>query len=82
MEGESPHIVTLRFHDIEDLALSGFNHQNVMQEIVVTAEGDRWKIHAAGLFGAEFSLTCAKAEVASVAPTALRTGDPFRYPLD
>jgi hypothetical protein len=60
------------FYDVEDLEITGFSYQNVVQDLVVTADGDRWKIHAASLFGADFSLTCAKAEVANVAPPALR----------
>ena len=73
---ESPHLVTIRFDGVEDLRLADFNHQNVIQELVLTQEEGRLKVEAPSLFGADFSLTCSGAVIVGIKPTTMLPGHP------
>ena len=51
---EIPHLVTIRFDEVEDLQLDDFNHQNVIQDLVLTPDDARLKVQVPSLFGADF----------------------------
>jgi hypothetical protein len=69
--------VMLMFHDIEEGTIEGFNHQNVLQEMVEAEVNGRLVFRFAGLFGVECSFTCERAEVLSVQETEMQWGKPF-----
>jgi hypothetical protein len=68
-QGTHPTLVTLRFGDVEDLEISGFNHQNAILGLVIErtkdgADGTDWflvRINPAFGLGATFR--CAEIEV-------------------
>lgn len=70
------YIVRMMFSDIDEFELENFNHQNVIQSIVVTEQDGRLKIWIAGLYGVECSFTCISARVLSVEGSAMRWGMP------
>jgi hypothetical protein len=72
------HVVRIKFHEIDDLEIRGFNYQNVVQELVETEAEGRLKFWVAGVFGVDCSFTCEKAKVLSVEQTALELSKPFR----
>lgn len=74
---EIPHLVTIRFDEVEDLQLDDFNHQNVIQDLVLTPDDARLKVQVPSLFGADFSLTCSGAVIVGIRPTTMRPGHPL-----
>ncbi len=71
------YIVQLKFRDIEDLELEGFNHQNVIAEMIQSFDKDRLTIRFAGLFGLDCSFSCKEGEVVSIEQTDMQLGAPF-----
>ena len=69
--------VRMKFHEIDDLEIQGFNYQNVIQELVETEVEGRLKIWIAGVFGVDCSFTCQKGELLSVEETTAELGKPF-----
>jgi hypothetical protein len=61
------YVVTLRFEQIRGFKLEEFNHQNVIQELVVDPLEGGLKVRFASHFGAEMEFTCARAEVLAIA---------------
>jgi hypothetical protein len=70
--GEST--VTLRFRNIRDLVLDGFNHQNVLGELAIEPATDGLKITLYSLYGLGGSFLCDSAEVVDVV-SAVDAGD-------
>lgn len=64
--GEST--VTLRFRNIHDLVLDGFNHQNVLGELAIETAPAGLKITLYSLYGVGGSFLCDFAEVGDVVP--------------
>jgi len=60
-------VITLRFVQIEDLEMDGFNHQNVIASLTVQGQG-RLSIMFEPIFGLGCRLTCSAVEVVSVVP--------------
>lgn len=73
------YIVRLKFHNIDDLELGRFNHQNVLMGLVETKDGDRLKFRFASVFGVDCSFSCKKAEVISLEETEMEWGKPYRH---
>jgi len=63
-------VVTFRFLDIAELALDGFNLQNVIDDLVVVSDGvsnkNPLKVQIESIYGLGGSFRCARAEVVSV----------------
>jgi hypothetical protein len=70
--------IKLLFHEVDDLSLSDFNHQNVISylDLEPTSNG-RMKVTFEPIFGAAFSFTCMRGEVLHAAPCDLPTGHPL-----
>jgi hypothetical protein len=60
-------VVTLEFDQIDDLQLSGFNHQNVIGGIFFE-QRERITIFIESIFGVECRFTCKTIKVINVAP--------------
>lgn len=71
------YLVWLKFHSIDGLELRGFNHQNVLAELVEEEADGRLKLWFATLFGADLSFTCKRAEVVLVEATEMERGKPY-----
>ena len=71
------YLITLRFEGIENLKIEEFNHQNVIQTLVVDQAESRLKVGFFSLFGAEVSFTCARARVAGIVPVRRMSGRPL-----
>jgi hypothetical protein len=66
-------LTTLRFFNVSDLQLTGFNHQNVLQDIeILEITGTRSTVfHSVSMptsFGCEASFKCGRIRVMSAAP--------------
>lgn len=63
-------VVAFRFQDIAELALDGFNLQNVIDDLVVVSDGasEKYpvKVEIESIFGLGGSFRCVRAEVVSV----------------
>ena len=77
-------VIVFRFQDIVELALDGFNLQNVIDDLVVVSDGasEKYpvKVGIESIFGLGGSFRCARAEVVSVHP--LPAGAQQRVPGD
>lgn len=75
-------LVHLRFLDVVELRLDGFNYQNALMGLTLTDLRDRqmervrWEIHFDSAFGADASFQCYAAEVVSVVPCS-KAGEPI-----
>ena len=72
------YLVWLKFHDIDQLELQDFNHQNVLGGWVETEANGDLKFWFATVFGVDCSFTCKKAQVLSVEETEMEWGKPYR----
>ena len=65
-------LTTLRFSDIGDLQLAGFNHQNVLWELKISelepGSDFRFSVSMPTSYGCEASLKCSAIRVLSAAP--------------
>lgn len=67
-------LVHLRFSDVVELQLEGFNHQNALTELSLTDLRDRhmeqvkWSVRFESAFGVDSSFQCHAVEVISVVP--------------
>lgn len=77
-------VVTFHFQDITELALDGFNLQNVIDDLAVVSDGASkkhpLKVEIESIFGLGGSFRCARAEVVSV--HALPAEAQQRFPGD
>ena len=65
---ERESIVTLLFVDLEDLELSSFNHQNVLQALLLEPEGTKLRVSFVGIYGVQIRFLCSHARVLEVLP--------------
>jgi hypothetical protein len=76
-------LVHLRFFDVDELRLEGFNDQNALMGITLRDLRDRqmervrWAAHFDSAFGVDASFTCFAIEVISVVPCN-RAGEPIQ----
>jgi len=63
-------LTTFRFSKIEDLKLDGFNHQNVLGEVVIIRDpgSGRYSVELPSSFGCEGSFSCGSVLVVSAVP--------------
>jgi hypothetical protein len=66
MEKTHDALISLRFRRIAELSLSGFNHQNVIDELVLLEEGARVQVTFESIFGVECEFSCAQVGVVAV----------------
>ena len=72
----------LRFHEVVELRLDGFNHQNALSGIDFTDLRDwqlervKWAVRFDSAFGADASFQCRAVEVVSVVPCS-KAGEPI-----
>ncbi|MES2398374.1 MAG: Imm50 family immunity protein [Pseudomonadota bacterium] len=61
-------LIDFRFSGIEDLSVSDFNHQNVIDGIILSADekSGRVSVEIAGIYGFDGQWTCDHAEVVRV----------------
>jgi hypothetical protein len=59
-------IVALRFTKIADLHIDGFNHQNVLADIVFENSNGGVLVNMEGIFGATITFRCSKVSVDEV----------------
>jgi hypothetical protein len=69
------HIARLVFHGVQDLELTGFNHQNALSDLDVlplrpARNGAAWSVRLQPAFGLGASFICSGARVQSVTPGA------------
>jgi hypothetical protein len=75
-------LVRLRFLDVVELRLDGFNYQNALMGLTLTDLRDRqmervrWAAHFDSAFGVETSFQCFAVEVVSVVPCS-KAGEPL-----
>jgi hypothetical protein len=76
-------LVRLRFFEVAELRLDGFNHQNALMGLTLTDLRDRqmervkWAVRFDSAFGVDASFQCFAVEVVSVVPCD-KTGEPTR----
>ena len=78
--------IGMRFHDVDSLELSEFNHQNVISYLALSstieerpsklATEERVKVEIDSVWGLRGSFTCSGGEVTSIEETDLSTGNP------
>ena len=75
-------LVNLRFIDVVELQLEGFNNQNALMELTVTDLRERqmervqWEVRFDSAFGVDASFQCYAVEVVSVVPSS-KAGEPL-----
>ena len=75
-------LVHLRFQEVVELRLDGFNHQNALMGLTFTDLRDgqmervKWAVRFDSAFGADASFQCLAVEVVNVAPCS-KAGDPI-----
>jgi len=73
---------TLRFHDVDEIEMEGFNHQNAILELSVAREeresgpSPLFKVEFHPAFGMGMSFRCLRVEVIEAAPCSAK-GDPL-----
>ena len=76
-------LIHLRFLDVVELEMNGFNHQNALAGLALTDLRDRqmehvrWAVRFDGSFGVEASFQCYEVEVVSVTPCD-KAGEPLQ----
>jgi Immunity protein 50 len=74
-------LVHLRFSEVVELQIAGFNHQNALMGLALTDVSDRqmervkWEVRFDSAFGVDASFQCYNLEVVSVVPCD-KTGKP------
>ena len=63
------YLLTLIFHDIDDLLLENFNHQNIIMNLIFQPKENRIMANISSKFGAELSFTYQTGQVISIAET-------------
>jgi len=66
MEKTHDALISLRFMGISEFSLSGFNHQNVIDDLVFLEEGERVRVTFESIFGVECAFSCAQVGVVAV----------------
>ena len=66
MEKTHDALISLRFRNISELRLSGFNHQNVIDDLVFLEEGERVRVIFESIFGVECAFCCKQVGVVSI----------------
>jgi hypothetical protein len=75
-------LVLLRFRDVVDLRLDGFNHQNALMGLTLTDLRDRqmervrWAVRFDSAWGVDASFQCYSVEIVSVVPCS-KAGEPI-----
>ena len=59
-------VITFRFANIENLSIEGFNHQNVLADIVFEPVEDGIRVNMEGTFGANIAFQCSIVTVEGV----------------
>lgn len=57
-------LLTLRFHEIDEMQLEGFNQQNVLASLTVD-KGERFEVELEPIFGLGGTFSCSAIEVVS-----------------
>ncbi len=57
-------LLTLRFYEVEEVKLEGFNHQNVLFSLTVAKE-QRFEVELESIFGISGTFSCSVIEVVS-----------------
>jgi hypothetical protein len=76
-------LIHLRFSDVVELRLDGFNHQNALMGLTLSdlrgrqMERVKWAVRFDSAFGVNASFQCYAAEVVSVVPCD-KTGEPIQ----
>ena len=66
MEKTHDALVSLRFRSISELSLSGFNHQNVIDDLVFLEEGKLVRVTFESIFGVECAFSCEQVGVVAI----------------
>lgn len=67
-------LVTFQFLEIDELALEGFNHQNVLQELLIMDISDqqlewlKFDVRFEGIFGVDVRFRCRNVKIVEVKP--------------
>jgi hypothetical protein len=61
-------ITEFLFRGVEALKVEFFNHQNALQQLAITIEGDRFLVDFESAYGVEASFSCSAIELVSVTP--------------
>ena len=61
--GTLPTLATLRFGGVEDLEMSGFNHQNVILDLSIKSAADGFDVTFRAAFGLGIAFHCGEIEV-------------------
>ena len=59
-------ITTFEFDQIDDLKLAGFNHQNVIDSLVIESKNDGFSVVFEPCYGASLGFACHLAKVSGV----------------
>lgn len=59
-------VITFRFQYVSDLSLSGFNHQNVIDDLTFSEEGERVGVCFDSIFGVECEFMCGHAGIVGI----------------
>jgi len=59
-------VITFRFANVENLSIEGFNHQNVLADIVFEPVEDSIRVKMEGTFGANIAFRCSTVTVQDV----------------
>ncbi len=69
-----PQVVRLSFLEIDQLTMTGFNHQNVLSNLFITEISEKqfvqmnFRVHFAGIFGVDLCFECNSIQVHSIQP--------------